>query len=42
MLFELEPVAGGTFEIPKKRDNVLPIHILEPVHDVKCIVRLRS
>jgi hypothetical protein len=42
MLFELHPASGGAFVIPKKRDNVLPIHILEPVHDVKCAVMLRS
>ena len=42
MMFEIEPAVGGIFEIPKKRDNVLPIHILEPVYDVACQIRLRN
>jgi hypothetical protein len=41
MLFDLEPVGGGILEIPKKRDNVLPVHILEPIKDIKCTINLR-
>ncbi|KIW09078.1 uncharacterized protein PV09_00026 [Verruconis gallopava] len=42
MLFDLEPVHGADFSIPRKRDNVLPVHILEPVADVQCFFKLRT
>jgi hypothetical protein len=42
MLFDVEPIDGKDFEIPRKRDDVLPIHILEPVHDVRCSIKLRE
>lgn len=42
ILFDVEPVGGGSFVIPRKRDNVLPIHILEPVRHVDCTIKLRA
>lgn len=40
-LFELEAVGGGTIDVPDKKDNVLPVHILEPKKKVMVQFKLR-
>ena len=38
-MFDIEAVDGGLIAIPSKKDNVLPVHILEPVD--KMLVKMK-
>jgi cytochrome P450 len=40
--FDISSCDGGEIKVPKKKDYVLPVHILEPVTDIEVKVRLRS
>jgi cytochrome P450 len=42
LTFDIQPAEGDRIEIPGKKDNVLPIHILEPVMPVKVRVKMRD
>jgi cytochrome P450 len=42
LTFDIQPAEGDGIEIPRKKDNVLPIHILEPDGPVKVRISLRD
>lgn len=40
--FDIDPVEGGELKVPEKKDDVLPIHILEPKEKVHVKMRDRA
>jgi cytochrome P450 len=42
LTFDIRPVGGERIEVPSKKDNVLPIHILEPDRPVQVRITLRD
>ena len=42
LTFDIQPAEGDRIEIPRKKDDVLPIHILEPDKHVKVKIKLRD
>jgi len=42
MMFDIEAPENGKIQVPKKNDNVLPVHILEPVSPVKVLISSRQ
>lgn len=40
--FELHPAEGVSIKIPHKKDNVLPVHILEPTEKVLVKIKLKE
>jgi cytochrome P450 len=39
--FEFQPMAGRELEVPKKQDDVLPVHVLEPENIVEVKITQR-
>ena len=42
MMFDIGSAHGGKMKIPAKKDDVLPVHILEPMEKVMARIKLRE